>query len=50
MAAKKADRAADTSDLEREIDDPPSPGFGVARRVYRLYGLTEAEIWIVEGR
>lgn len=39
LAAKKADPAADTSDLEREIDE----------RVYKLYGLTEEEIKIVEG-
>lgn len=32
--------AADTSALEREID----------RIVYELYGLTEEEITIVEGR
>jgi hypothetical protein len=32
--------AADTSALEREID----------RMVYELYGLTEEEILIVEGR
>jgi hypothetical protein len=38
-AAKRADAAADTSAWEREIDD----------RVYRLYGLTAAEIKIVEG-
>ncbi|MCX6992867.1 MAG: Eco57I restriction-modification methylase domain-containing protein [Kiritimatiellaeota bacterium] len=38
LAAKKADPSADTSALEREIDE----------RVYRLYGLTEAEIKIVE--
>lgn len=33
-------RPADTSSLEREIDE----------RVYRLYGLTKEEIGIVEGR
>ena len=32
--------AADTSALEREIDE----------RVYKLYGLTEEEIKIVEGQ
>ena len=36
---KRADPAADTEALEREIDE----------RVYRLYGLTEDEIKIVEG-
>lgn len=39
LAAKKADPAADTSALEREIDE----------RVYKLYGLTAAEIKIVES-
>jgi len=38
LAAKRADAAADTSAWEREIDE----------RVYRLYGLTPAEIKIVE--
>ncbi len=37
-AAKRADPAADTSALEREIDE----------RVYRLYGLTPEEIKIIE--
>jgi adenine-specific DNA-methyltransferase len=40
LAAKAADQAADTSALEREID----------RIVYELYGLTEDEIDIVEGK
>lgn len=40
MAAKHANPTADTSDLEREID----------QRVYALYGLTPEEIAIVEGR
>jgi hypothetical protein len=40
LAAKAADPAADTSALEEEID----------RIVYELYGLTEEEIAIVEGR
>ena len=40
LAAKRADPAADTSAWEREID----------RLVYELYGLTEEEIAIVEGR
>ncbi len=40
LAAKAADPAADTSALEGEID----------RMVYELYGLTEEEIAIVEGR
>jgi adenine-specific DNA-methyltransferase len=35
---KRADGAADTAALEREIDE----------RVYRLYGLTAEEIKIVE--
>jgi hypothetical protein len=38
LAAKAADPAADTSAWERKIDE----------RVYRLYGLTEEEIKIVE--
>ena len=40
LVAKKADNAADTSAMEAEIDD----------LVYALYGLTEEEIKIVEGR
>jgi hypothetical protein len=40
LAAKRANPQADTSELEREID----------QLVYRLYGLTEEEIRIVEGR
>ncbi len=40
LAAKVVDPAADTSALEREID----------RMVYELYGLTEEEIAIAEGR
>ena len=40
LSAKKADPAADTSALEEEID----------RLVYELYGLTEEEIKIVEGK
>jgi hypothetical protein len=40
LAAKAADPSADTSALEREID----------RIVYELYGLTEEEIAVVEGR
>lgn len=39
LAAKRANPNADVSALEREID----------RHVYRLYGLTEEEIRIVEG-
>ncbi len=39
LAAKKADPAADVTALEREIDT----------RVYKLYGLTQDEIRIVEG-
>ncbi len=38
LAAKRADPAADTTALEREID----------QRVYRLYGLTPDEIKLVE--
>ena len=38
LAAKRANPQADTSAWEREIDE----------RVYRLYGLTAAEIKIVE--
>lgn len=40
LAAKKADPAADTTTLESEID----------QLVYKLYGLTDNEIAIVEGR
>jgi adenine-specific DNA-methyltransferase len=40
LAAKKNYPAADTSQLEREID----------QIVYKLYGLTEEEIKIVEGK
>ena len=39
LDAKKGDRNADTSELEKAIDD----------LVYQLYGLTEEEIKIVEG-
>jgi adenine-specific DNA-methyltransferase len=39
LAAKRSNPQADTSAWEREIDE----------RVYRLYGLTPAEIKIVEG-
>ena len=39
LTAKKGDRNADTSELEKAIDD----------LVYQLYGLTEEEIKIVEG-
>jgi len=38
LAAKQTDPLADVSAWEREIDE----------RVYRLYGLTPAEIKIVE--
>jgi len=38
MVAKRFDLEADTSALEREIDEP----------VYRLYGLTKDEIKLVE--
>jgi hypothetical protein len=40
LSTKKSDHAADTSLLEAEID----------RLVYELYGLTEEEIRIVEGK
>ena len=40
MAAKQANSTADVSALEREIDE----------LVYALYGLTPAEIALVEGR
>ncbi len=40
LAAKRANPQADTSPLEREIDE----------LVYQLYGLTEEEIEIVEGK
>jgi len=40
LAAKRANPQADTSQMEKEID----------RLVYRLYGLTEEEIKIVEGK
>jgi len=40
LAAKKKDPEADTTALEAEID----------QLVYKLYGLTEEEIAIVEGR
>ena len=40
LDVKKADPSVDTTALEREID----------RMVYELYGLTEEEIAIVEGR
>jgi hypothetical protein len=40
LDAKKPDPEADTTALEREID----------RLVYELYGLTEKEIAIVEGK
>ena len=40
LAAKKRNPAADTSALEREIDE----------KVYRLYGLTDDEIRVIEGK
>jgi len=40
LAAKRANPQADTSQLEKEID----------RLVYKLYGLTQEEIAIVEGK
>ena len=39
LAAKRKDPDADTSALERQID----------QMVYKFYGLTEEEIKIVEG-
>ncbi|MFN3533709.1 MAG: hypothetical protein ACK41Q_14600 [Candidatus Brocadia sp.] len=39
LAAKKKDPNANTSALEQEIDE----------MVYKLYGLTEEEIAIVDG-
>jgi hypothetical protein len=40
LAAKRRDAGADATALKREID----------RLVYELYGLTEDEIAIVEGK
>jgi hypothetical protein len=40
LATKKANPQADTSKLEHKIDE----------LVYKLYGLTEDEIKIVEGK
>ncbi len=40
LAAKKQDPDTDTSALEREIDE----------LVYKLYGLTEEEIQIIENK
>lgn len=40
LAEKKADTTSDTSELEHKIDE----------LVYKLYGLTEEEIAIVEGK
>jgi len=40
LSAKKENPAADTSELEREID----------KLVYELYGLTEEEIGVIEGK
>ncbi len=40
LATKKADATSDTSELEHEID----------KLVYKLYGLTDEEITIVEGK
>ena len=40
LAAKKQDSSADTTEWEKLID----------QKVYELYGLTEDEIAIVEGR
>ncbi len=40
FAAKKANPQADTIELEHKIDE----------LVYKLYGLTEEEIAIVEGK
>ena len=40
LATKKADTTSDICELEHEIDE----------LVYKLYGLTDEEIAIVEGR
>ena len=40
MSAKEADPSVDTSEFEAEID----------QLVYNLYGLTDEEIAVVEGR
>ena len=40
FAAKKANSSTDTTEWEKQID----------QKVYELYGLTEDEIVIVEGR
>lgn len=40
ISSKRANPQADTSTLEKEIDE----------LVYQLYGLTEDEVKIVEGR
>jgi hypothetical protein len=40
LAFKQSDQKADTSDLEQQID----------KLVYELYGLSDEEIAIVEGR
>jgi len=40
LAAKRANPQADTTELEEQID----------QMVYELYGLTEDEIRIVEGK
>ncbi|MCI7435959.1 MAG: hypothetical protein MSH22_05105 [Spirochaetia bacterium] len=40
FTAKKADSQADTKEWEKQID----------QKVYELYGLTDDEIKIVEGR
>lgn len=40
ITAKKADSSADTTEWENQID----------QKVYELYGLTEDEIAIVEGK
>ena len=40
LTTKKADSSADTTEWEKQID----------HKVYELYGLTEDEIAIVEGR
>ncbi|MEI6091225.1 MAG: hypothetical protein WCR42_12290 [bacterium] len=40
LTLKQSDPTADTSDLEQQVD----------KLVYELYGLTDEEIKIVEGR
>ncbi len=62
LTAKKKDPNADTSALEKEIDPVRNPiakhlaldsseiSNGVDEMVYALYGLTQEDIAIVEGK